>query len=319
MAVWRRPSAVLLDSPDTSSEYESSDSVPSTPLPRPDCILLLKDGSMQPAYRGLIEAWLKDASIITERYTLPVYEMPHSTEAVQIWLAMQENALDRECDTPTIEALLDLARLCTTTDEALEARGQIREWLGQHLEHTSENLTADILEVALLCGHRSDVVDACRALVIGRVSNAEVERADELLGVVPPPIRIADMRAKLRETIQLYTMNAFEDHPFYRVTGPEGHVCPVKAMELALYARALHKASCFPFPEDATKVSIKSVLALFAKEGTHTVRVQTCNDCNYVCRGRQLGLLPIIARTVSGMCKTYIRDFERYIAHLPEV
>lgn len=127
------------------------------------------------------------------------------------------------------------------------------------------------------------------------------------------------MRAKLREAIQLYTMNALEDHPFYRVVGPGGHTCPAKAMELALYARALHKASCFPFPEDANEVCIKSVLAHFAKEGTHTIQVRTCDDCNYVCRGRQLGLLPIIARTISGMCKTYISDFERYIAHLPAV
>ncbi|KAK3669644.1 hypothetical protein LTR78_010461 [Recurvomyces mirabilis] len=317
MAVWLRRSRTPSDLDEALGDEASGIPPPSSPAPRPDCLLLLRDGTMQPAYRDLIQAWLEDASIIAERYTLPVYEMPHNVEAIQIWLALQEGTLSVDCETPTVESLLDLARLCTSKAEIHMARQQIQKWLGEHLESPAPDLTADVLEIALLCGSRSDVVDACRALVVGRVSHAEVERADSLLGLVPPPMRIATMRAKLQDTIRLYTMNGFEDHPFYRSTSTDRHICPAKAMELALYARALHTASCFPFPDDCNSICLHSALSLFAKQGTHTVHVQTCTECSYVCRGRQLGLLPIIARTINGMCKTYMSDFERYMAHLP--
>ena len=88
---------------------------------------------------------------------------------------------------PPLPVLLALAQLCGRSGHIDLCKAQLTIWVKRWIIPSRQHLTADILELAIICDDLQVILESCRALVMGSLSAEECHRADSLMEGVPYP------------------------------------------------------------------------------------------------------------------------------------
>lgn len=129
---------------------------------------------------------LEEQHLIRHSYHLPIYYIDEEPDVVHLLHAIHAGTIDPDHGmVPPMSVLCALSRLCIKTGRADICEEHVCRWIKRWMLMSWNNLTAEVLEVALLCGSRQIVAEVCRALVLGTVSEEEVYQAEHLMEGLP--------------------------------------------------------------------------------------------------------------------------------------
>lgn len=159
-----------------------------TPPKTPDCILSLKDGSMLACSSSIIIDWLEKDKQVQHSYHLPIYHIDEEPDAVQLLHRICDGQADAEREPiPPLSALYALTQLCAKTDRMSVCVQHVRMWLYRWMTSFWDEITADVLQIALHCRDPRMIVKTYRVLLLAALPDNEIRRVEEMTRDLPVP------------------------------------------------------------------------------------------------------------------------------------
>lgn len=129
---------------------------------------------------------LEQRNLIKGSYALRVYYVEEEPDVVRLLHSICADTIDLVYGmVPPMSVLCALMKLCIKTNRSDLCETHICRWVERWIKMSWNDMTAEVLEVSLLCGNRQLVAEACRALVLGNVAAEEVYRAESMMDGLP--------------------------------------------------------------------------------------------------------------------------------------
>lgn len=281
--------------------------------------------------QATLAQWLDRYLPISHSYKMPLYYTDEEPEAVELLYSIWGGTVDPEKEAvPPLSTISAMAQLCARAGRLRLCERHISTWVRRWMAMSYQNLSADVLSIALECGNEELIVETYRVLVLGNVTNEQVRRGDLMIGFLPnhgmpgslplaeklpltcKSVRLLAVRCRIRQTLRTLIQLPIADHVTVRSANAP-HVCHTQALDLTAYVEALYHASLFPFPEDGNDMCLIFLGPRLNSARRQMPFVEDCRECGF--QGNRAGAqLEAVGRALGTLLKEMMTEFK---AHVP--